>query len=98
MDKEPGVNSSSAGGMPPLAPPPTEAGAQPYVIKDCLSCKIIGTATFSGIGLYALHMRYNTPVADKRQRIFLACFAVSAFGIATLRMLRKDTFTTKYVN
>jgi len=60
---------------------------QPNVaIEDCLSCKVIGMSTFTGIGLYALHLRMKTPVADKRQRVFLACFAVSAFGVASLRM------------
>lgn len=55
-------------------------------VKDCMSCKIIGVSTFTGIGLYALNLRHSTPIADKRQRVFLACFAVSAFGVASLRM------------
>jgi hypothetical protein len=55
-------------------------------VEDCLSCKAIGVATFTGIGLYALNLRYKTPVGDKRQRTFLACFAVCAFGVGSLRM------------
>lgn len=31
----------------------------PTAVKDCLQCRIIGTAAFLGISAYALHIQYD---------------------------------------
>lgn len=53
--------------------------------EDCLSCKIIGTTTFSGISLYAYHLRKITPASEKGNRLFFACFAVATAAVAIHR-------------
>ena len=52
---------------------------------DCLQCKVIGTVTFLGISGYASYLRIATPKADKRQRLFLACFAIGSGVMALYR-------------
>jgi hypothetical protein len=53
--------------------------------EDCLSCKIIGTTTFSGISLYAYHLRKITPKSEKGNRLFFGCFAVATAAVAIHR-------------
>ncbi|CAM9733081.1 unnamed protein product [Laminaria digitata] len=38
---------------------------------DCLSCRIIGTATMLGVSAYGLVVRAQTPVAQRGNRVFL---------------------------
>ena len=52
---------------------------------QCLECKIIGSGTFAGIGLYALHLRSTSPVSARGHRLFLGLFAAGAFGISAWR-------------
>jgi len=52
---------------------------------DCLQCRIIGTATFSGVSAYAYFLRATTPKADRGHRLFLACFSVGAAAVAVHR-------------
>ena len=54
---------------------------------DCLQCKIIGTVTFTGVAIYAIHLRQTTPIHKKVDRLFLTCFAIGAAGIAAARFL-----------
>lgn len=57
----------------------------PTTEQDCLSCKIIGTAAFSSIGLYAYHLRAVTPKSEKGNRLFFGCFAIAAGAVALHR-------------
>lgn len=42
--------------------------------EDCVECKYIGSAAFTGLGGYLFYLRMNTPVNAKTQRLFLAVF------------------------
>ena len=55
--------------------------------KDCLSCKIIGVGTFSGIGTYGAYLFYHTPSSNRQNRIFYAMFSLGAFTAAIFRAM-----------
>jgi len=51
-------------------------------LGDCLSCRMIGTGTLSGVGLYLLFERSQLSVVTaKNQRLFLA---TAAAGLSLL--------------
>lgn len=58
--------------------------------KSCLTCKLIGVSTFTGIGLYTSYLLINTPKLNKTNRIFYSIFSLSAFTIAIIRGLDKN--------
>ncbi len=45
------------------------------VPKDCLECRVAGFVTLSGISGYFAYLRMNTPVYDKKQKLFLGCLS-----------------------
>ncbi len=55
--------------------------------KDCLSCKMIGTAAFSSLSAYTWYLRYTTPKADKSHRLFLVVMTLTFGGVAVARAL-----------
>jgi hypothetical protein len=50
--------------------------------EDCLQCRIVGTTTFTGVSLYALHLRAITPKNDRGNRLFFTCFSLGAAAVA----------------
>lgn len=50
--------------------------------EDCLQCRIVGTLTFTGVSLYALHLRAMTPKDARGNRLFFACFSFGAAAVA----------------
>ena len=54
---------------------------------DCLSCRIVGTAAFSGISAYAYHLRSMAPKSEKGNRLFFLCFSLSAAAVAVTRFV-----------
>ena len=49
----------------------TRRREKPHPQDDCLTCKVIGTVTFTSISGYALYLRLNTPKHDKGAKINL---------------------------
>ena len=74
--------------MSPIAQAKTSS-AQPSAGTelDCLSCRIVGTAAFSGISAYALQLRSMTAKSDKGNRMFLLCFSIGAAAVAVTRFI-----------
>lgn len=59
-------------------------------IKDCLSCRIIGTATFSGICGYSTYTLYSIPKSSGiGHRVFLGSLIVFSGYMAVYRALSK---------
>lgn len=57
----------------------------PLPQRDCISCKIVGTATFAGVASYMIYLRHFTPKNDRIQRAFLAAFGASSLAMAIFR-------------
>jgi hypothetical protein len=58
-------------------------------VEDCFSCKMIGVATFGGIGTYGAYLFLSASPANKKHRLFYALFSVGAYGAAIWRGLDK---------
>lgn len=54
-------------------------------IKDCMSCKVTGVLTLSGVSFYALHLRSQTSLKNPRHRMFYAAFSVGFGVLAVIR-------------
>lgn len=54
--------------------------------EDCLSCKIIGVSTFSGIGAYGSYLYFITPKNNSKNRLFYSIFTLTSFSLALFRL------------
>jgi hypothetical protein len=49
--------------------------------KECLSCRIIGSATFAGVGLYALRQSRASAPGTPAQKRIIGGLGVGAYNI-----------------
>ncbi len=64
---------------------PAKATPADPVFKDCLECRVTGCLTLSGVSLYALHLRLQTPIRNPGHRLFYAAFSAAFAGAAVYR-------------
>jgi hypothetical protein len=64
------------------------------VKEDCMSCRVTGFLTFSGLTAYILHAKTTIPVSNKRYQLFLTCFALGTGTVAITRALPSSAFTS----
>lgn len=56
--------------------------------KECMSCRIVGSATFAGVGIYALlQSRASAPGTPAQKRI------IGGLGVGALRSPLKSEFS-----
>ena len=53
--------------------------------EDCLSCKIIGTGTFTGLSLYTFYQRTQIPKTNIVHRGITAGLSIVFAGVAITR-------------
>ena len=58
---------------------------QTPAIEDCLGCRVIGTLTMGGCGVYIMQQRSRLKSGDVRGRIFMAGVACIFFGLGAYR-------------
>jgi len=63
--------------------------------EDCVECKYIGSAVFTGLGGYLFYLRMNTPKNAVSQRLFLAVFGTALFGVAGYRLVEFNQTTVE---
>ncbi|KAF9405727.1 hypothetical protein BGZ94_003403 [Podila epigama] len=60
--------------------------ATPTPPADCLPCKLVGCAGFSGLGLYSYYQASQLPKNQVSQRIGLAVLGTGFIGAAIYRL------------
>jgi hypothetical protein len=57
-------------------------------MEDCVSCRVVGTAAFAGLGAYSLWQRRLISPAMRYRRAGLVVMATGLFGVSAYRWFK----------
>ncbi|CAG8494733.1 15658_t:CDS:2 [Funneliformis caledonium] len=59
----------------------------PNEYKDCLSCRLIGAATFGGLGVFTIYQSYIHSLMSRGYRCGLVCVGFGFLQVGLYRLL-----------